>query len=244
MAHLRNNLVFGALASAWGALSAAGVALAIILAAPFMGGRQAFNAISGWWIRQQLALLGVTWSVEGWDRVWPEIRDGRRSAVFMPNHQSQLDPPFLAMAVPAHPVFIAKKELLWMPVIGWAMALSGTIFIDRGSRERSVQSLKRAAQRIRDGINVLIFPEGTRTRTGELLAFKKGGFHLAADAGVPIVPIAITGAYQVLPKGTYIARPGHIRLVFGEPVDTQAYPDRASLQEEVRRRMEALLAQP
>lgn len=241
MASIRSTRIFRTLAAAWGILSALGVALAIILMAPFGLSRRAFFRLSAWWVRQQLALSGIRWSVEGWEALPEDIRSGRQPVVFMPNHGSLLDPPFVLTALPLHPVFIAKKEIRLIPLVGWAVACAGMIYIDRGSRERAVASLKQAAQEVRSGKSVVIFPEGTRTRDGALLPFKKGGFHLAADAGVPIVPVGIQGAFEVLPKGTFLLNPGRIRVKVGEPV---ALEDREALIGMVRGRIEALLREP
>ena len=102
----------------------------------------------------------------------------------MSNHESNLDPPVLISGIPIPAVFLAKKEVKWMVPVGWAAMMAGTIFIDRSNRERAINSLHRAAPEIRGGKSVVIFPEGTRTRTGELLPFKKGGFVMAEEAGV------------------------------------------------------------
>ena len=122
-----------------------------------------------------------------------------------------------------------------------AVAAAGMIFIDRKNREKAIAGIKRATEEIRGGKNVVIFPEGTRTRTGALGLFKKGGFNLAMDAGVPIVPMGIEGSFQVLPPGALVPRPGHFNAAFGEPVDPANYPDRDTLIEEVRRRVESLI---
>lgn len=243
MSSIRSTRIFRALAAAWGILSALGVALAIILLAPFGLSRRAFFRLSAWWVRQQLALCGVAWSVEGWEALPEAIRSGRQPVVFMPNHGSLLDPPFVLTALPLHPVFIAKKEIRLIPLVGWAVACAGMIYIDRGSRERAVLSLKRAAQQVRAGKSVVIFPEGTRTRDGRLLPFKKGGFHLAADAGVPIVPVAIRGAFEVLPKGSFLLNPGRIRVAVGTPVPMSAHGDRDALVAAVRTQLAALLGE-
>lgn len=243
MASIRRTRIFRTLAAAWGLISALGVALAIILMAPFGLARRAFFRLSAWWVWQQLALCGIRWSVEGWEALPEDIRSGRQPVVFMPNHGSLLDPPFVLTALPLHPVFIAKKEIRLIPLVGWAVACAGMIYIDRGSRERAVASLKRAAQEVRAGKSVVIFPEGTRTRKGDLLPFKKGGFHLAADAGVPIVPVGIQGAFEVLPKGTFLLNPGRIRVKVGAPVAIEPHPDREALIQVVRSRIEALLGE-
>jgi 1-acyl-sn-glycerol-3-phosphate acyltransferase len=225
----------------WGLLSAGLVCTFCCLAAPILGPRRAFFGIGSWWIRQQFALCGVKWRTQGWEKLPEAIRTERQPVVFMCNHESLLDPPFLVTAIPIPAVYIAKKEVKWMPGVGWAVWAAGMIFIDRKNREKAIAGLQKAALEIRGGKNVVIFPEGTRTRTGALGPFKKGGFNLAQDAGVPIVPMAIEGAYGVLPPGEWVPRPGHFNAAFGDPVDPTDYPDRDALIEEVRRRVVILI---
>jgi 1-acyl-sn-glycerol-3-phosphate acyltransferase len=181
--------------------------------------------------------------MEGWERLPEAIREGRQPVIFMSNHESQMDPPVLVAALPLPAVFIAKKELQYFPFIGWAAWAAGVIFIDRGNRERSIRSIQDAAQQIRDGKNVVIFPEGTRSRTGEMLPFKKGGFALAMEAGVPIVPLATVGGHHVLASGSLKIRPGRFRLRVGDPVHPAEHQDRDALMAEVRSRIEALVAE-
>jgi len=237
----RNNRVWMILMGAWGCLSAALLCTICCLAAPFLGPRRAFFGIGKWWIRQQFFLVGVRWRVEGWENLPEAIRSEQQPVVFMCNHESLLDPPFLVTAIPIPAVYIAKKEVKWMPGIGWAVWAAGMIFIDRSNREKAIAGLKRAALEIHGGKNVVIFPEGTRTRTGELGVFKKGGFNLAVEAGVPIVPMALEGSRGVLPRGTLIPRPGHFNAAFGAPVDPADYPDRDALIAEVRSRVASLI---
>jgi 1-acyl-sn-glycerol-3-phosphate acyltransferase len=237
----RSNRIWMVLMGAWGFLSAALICTLCCLAAPIIGPRRSFFGIGKLWTRQQFALCGVKWRVEGWPQIPEAIRTEKQPVVFMCNHESLLDSPFLVTAIPIPAVYIAKKEVRWMPGIGWAAWAAGMIFIDRKNRETAIAGLKRAAILIRGGKNVVIFPEGTRTRTGELGIFKKGGFNLALDAGVPIVPMAIEGAFGVLPPGKWVPRPGHFNAVFGEPVNPSEFPDMDTLIEEVRKRVARLI---
>ncbi len=242
MANWRDNAVWGFITMIWGLASVPLIVILILLAACVMGPHRAFWALGPWWHRQFFAFCGITRRITGWDAVPEPIRSGAQPAIFMSNHQSQLDPPFLLGAIPVHAVYIAKKELKWVPFLGWAAAAAGAIFVDRSNRERAVASLHAAAMKVKGGRNVVIFPEGTRTTTGALLPFKKGGFNLALDAGVPIVPVATVGGFRILPKGARRVRPGLYEVRFGEPVDPAAFSNRESLMAEVRRRMEALIA--
>lgn len=241
MGDWRSNRIWLVLTGAWGFFSAAAISTLCCLAVPFIGPRRAFFGIGKWWIRQQFFLSGVSSRVEGWEKLPEAIRTEKQPVVFMCNHESLLDPPFLVNAIPIPAVYIAKKEVKWMPGIGWAAWAAGMIFIDRKHREKAIEGIRKAAQEIRGGKNVVIFPEGTRTRTGELGPFKKGGFNLALDAGVPIVPLGIEGSFQVLPPGAWVPRPGHFYAAFGEPVDPAQFPDKDELMAEVRRRVEALI---
>lgn len=157
--------------------------------------------------------------------------DPARPAVYVANHQSQFDIPALVLAMPADFRIVAKRALLFIPIFGWALWLAGFVFIDRGNRERAIASLARAAGRLRRGTSVVIFAEGTRSPDGSLLPFKRGGFVLAIQAGVPIVPVTIQGGRAVLPKGALRIRPGVIDVHFGAPIETggHSYETRDSL---------------
>jgi 1-acyl-sn-glycerol-3-phosphate acyltransferase len=145
------------------------------------------------------------------------------AAIYIANHQSQFDIPALTLAMPVDFRMVAKRSLQYIPVFGWALWLAGFIFIDRSNRERAIRSLDRAAARLKRGTSVVIFAEGTRSTDGELLPFKRGGFVLAIQAGVPIVPVTLHGGLAILPKGSLRLRPGTIEVHFGAPIDTRAY---------------------
>jgi 1-acyl-sn-glycerol-3-phosphate acyltransferase len=224
----------------WGLLSLPLTAVAILLAAPFLGGRRSFFTIAPMWARIIFRLVRVDHRIYGWDDLPEAIRLERQPVIFMANHESNLDPPVLVGVLPIPAVYLAKEELKWMVPIGWAAMMAGTIFIDRGNRDRAIASLHRAADQIRGGKNVLLFPEGTRTRTGEMLPFKKGGFALAQEAGVPIVPLAAIGGYDMLPPGTVWIRPGRYIVLFGAPVRPEDFETREALMEEVQERIREL----
>ena len=227
----------------WGLVSLPMTAVAILVGAPFLGPRRSFWTIAPLWARMIFRLCAVAPTVTGWEALPEAIRSERESVIFMSNHESNLDPPVLISAIPIPAVYLAKKELKWMAPVGWAAMMAGTIFIDRSNRERAIQSLHQAAAEIRGGKSVVIFPEGTRTRTGKLLPFKKGGFVMAAEAGVMIVPLATVGGRQMLPPGAVRIRPGRYVVAFGEPVDPKAFPNREALIAEVRNRIGALREQ-
>jgi 1-acyl-sn-glycerol-3-phosphate acyltransferase len=217
--------------------------LGILLAIPFLGRRRAFFAVGPMFARGMAWFCHIPFALHGWEQMPEAIRAGRQPVIFMSNHESQLDPPILVAALPLPAVYIGKKELKYVPFIGWASWAAGVIFIDRGDRERAIRSIQDAARQIRGGKNVVIFPEGTRSPTGQMLPFKKGGFALAMDAGVPIVPMATVGGFQALPSGSLRIRPSRYTLLVGAPVHPSDFEDRESLMKEVRSRIEALVTE-
>ncbi len=244
MANWRDSRIGGIVMTVWAAVTVPLTVIGILLAIPFLGPRRAFFTIGPLYARG-LAWFGrMPMILEGWEQLPAEIREGRQPVIFMSNHTSQLDPPVLIGVLPLPAVYIAKKEVKYIPFVGWAAMVAGVIFIDRRERERAIQSIHAAALEIRGGKSVVIFPEGTRSRTGGLLPFKKGGFALALDAGVPIVPLATVGGFQVLPRGSGILRRGRYRVRAGEPVDPAGFGDRETLSLAVRERIQALMAEP
>jgi len=161
---------------------------------------------------------GMRVEVVGGDKV----RDDR-AYVYMSNHQSHLDIPVLYWALPRRTLrMVAKKELFRVPVFGGAMRAVGVVELDRGNRDRAIASLGAATAAIADGVSMWIAPEGTRSRTGQVGPLKKGGFHLAVDAGAAIVPVAISGTRAALPPGGRSIRRGvAVRVVIGDPIETR-----------------------
>jgi len=169
-------------------------------------------------IRLAFALVGIRLRVVGTEH----IQRGR-SAVYAANHSSNIDPPvvFLAMS-PLYPRvrILYKAELRKLPLLVWVFDIAGFVPIERGNREQSFPALERATRALIDGHSFLIFPEGTRSRTGELLPFKKGGFVMAIGAQVPIVPVAVSGGRDAMRKGSSIIWPVTVTVVFGAPIPT------------------------
>ncbi len=165
----------------------------------------------------------------------PDI-DWSKPHIFVMNHQSMFDVPLAFAHIPVNIRFVAKHTLRLVPFLGWYMAMTGMVFVDRSKRPQAVQSLFAAGERIRQGANILAFPEGTRSRDGRILPFKKGIFVLALEAQVPIVPIAIEGSGKVLPADGFRVRPGEVRVKMGAPIHTasRTAEDRDELMREVR----------
>ncbi len=148
---------------------------------------------------------------------------GKHSYIYMCNHQSNYDIPVLFSALPVQFRWLAKAELFKIPIFGRSMRSAGYISIDRSNRKSAFRSLALAADMIRNGTSVMIFPEGTRSSDGRLLPFKKGGFVLAVDAGVPIIPIHISGTHEVMPKGRLLVFRRQVSINVGSPIQTSDY---------------------
>lgn len=162
--------------------------------------------------------------------------------VYIANHVSMLDIPVLVTALPQVPKFVMKKELLRVPLFGAAARAAGHIAIDRKNRGAAFAAYDEAARLIRGGRQALVFAEGTRSRSGRLMPFKKGPFVLAIAAQVPVVPIAVTGSFELMPRLSPSPRPGVVVLHVGHPILTTGldYEDRDALSRQVREALVAL----
>ncbi len=165
--------------------------------------------------RNWLRLSGVKVNVTG-----RELLDPQQPYVFVANHWSYLDAAPLFAYTGRRMGMVGKKELLKAPILGYGMGFVNVIAIDRSNRERAVESIQEATRRLRSGISFGVCPEGTRARPGEMLPFKKGAFHMAVQAGVPVVPIALKNSDQLMGRGTGEAWPGTIEMVMLPPVET------------------------
>jgi 1-acyl-sn-glycerol-3-phosphate acyltransferase len=183
------------------------------------------------WSRAVLWVGGVNVKVEWRGKLEPD-----QPYVIMANHQSSVDIWALFVALPLCIRMIAKKQLSRIPLFGWAMSAGRFIFIDRVNAIAARRSIEEAKNRIRGGQTVVLFPEGTRSRDGKLGAFKKGGFHLAIDAGVPILPVALKGTRETMPRGSLLLRAGRVQAIVGTPIPTAGLSetDRHKLLEQVR----------
>lgn len=162
--------------------------------------------------RLALWLSGVHLEVHGLEKI-----PHGRATIFMPNHQSNCDPPAIITILP--PVLVmAKQEFFRVPILGRAVAYRGFIPVDRRNREQAMAAVERAIIALKGGNSFLAFPEGTRSPDGRLQRFKSGIFVMAIKAGAAIVPISISGAYKIMPKGRFAIRPGRVRITLHDPI--------------------------
>lgn len=189
-------------------------------------------------VRLALLTSGISFRVTGREHVLLD-----RAAVYCSNHQSNVDPPVLFDALHPRMHILYKHEIDQIPILARAFRLGGFIPVDRRNRDSSLRSIEAGAASIRSGNSFLIFPEGTRSRTNELLPFKKGGFHMAILAQAPIVPVAIRGGRESMKRGSWLIRPVVIDIRVGEPVETAGMKstDRDALIQTVKGRIEDLL---
>ena len=160
-------------------------------------------------------LFGVAVETRGLSRV-----DRDRPYVFMSNHVSHIDSPALALSIP-HPLFwVFKKELSRIPVFGWVLLALGQVMVDRDDLFQARGALAQAASWLGGNNSILIYPEGTRSRDGTLRPLKKGGFFIAVQAGVPIVPVRVSGSRDIVPSGSLAVRPGRVVVELFDPIPT------------------------
>ena len=191
------------------------------------------------WARWNLWAAGTPLDVQGMERV-----PRGTPVVYASNHSSMFDIWALSLVLPGSTRFVAKHELTRVPVMGPAMLRAGHVTIDRFNRKRAFEAYERAAATIKSGISTIVFPEGTRSRTGELLPFKNAPFGLAIAAQVPIVPVYVHNTFQIMPKGAWRLRRLPIRIRIGAPIPTagMTLDDREALRDKVRAAIEALRA--
>lgn len=174
-------------------------------------------ALAGWSWRV-LGILGVDVSACGLENIYHH-----RSQIFFVNHQSNIDVLILGATVPVPFFWLYKHTLDRMPIIGRALRRQGHVSIVRSNPERARESIEKATQLVREGKNLLVFPEGTRSGKPQMRPFKKGVFHLAIEAKAPIVPVSIAHSWKIMPRGTLRLSPTHVNVRFHPPIDASLY---------------------
>ncbi len=169
------------------------------------------------WAPMIFFLFGIKFTSEFEEKL-PEI-----PSIYIANHLSQLDIAAVVGSIPKGLFFVAKKELSYVPLLAQYMQVMGMIFVDRGNREKAIKSMEEAAEKVSNGKNLVTFPEGTRSTSGQLLTFKKGSFIIAQKRNIPIVPMAIFGADKALKKGSFWVKPHPIHVHVGKAITAQEY---------------------
>lgn len=215
----------------WTVLVTGFFAVVVILISFISRNGDTIHKVARIWAKCILVASGVKVTVKG----LPNI-DPAGSYIYMSNHLSNFDIPILMSYLPVQFRWLAKAELFRIPLFGYAMKRAGYISIDRSDRKSAIQSLNKAAKIIRNGVSVVIFPEGTRSQNNNIQPFKKGGFFLAIDSGVHIVPIIIHAAWSIMPKKQFLVKPGNVVLEITSPIESSDYTreTRDDLMEKIR----------
>lgn len=174
-------------------------------------------------------LTGVQVKTVGLDKL-----DPNRTYIFMSNHVSNIDPPILLPLIPRRTSVMAKNELFRYPILGRTMRIGSLVPVDRGNRDAGIAAVREAAAVIRQGVNMTIYVEGHRSFDGKLLPFKKGPFYLAAECGVPVVPVTIAGTHEAMPKKRFSIKPVNVTVTFHSPIEPEEFGDRDGLIARVR----------
>ncbi len=187
---------------------------------PIFPNKRIANRPAEWWSRLTCYLFFIRVELLGADKI-----DTSQSYVFISNHQSSFDIFAFYGWMPHVFKWVMKAELKKIPLVGSACQTAGHIFIDRSNPVAALESMQEAESKLVNGTSIVIFPEGTRTKTGKVGRFKKGAFRIAQDLSLSMVPITIKGSYERFPRGTYYIRPGKIQLIIHNPINPMEYAD-------------------
>lgn len=172
------------------------------------------------WSKASFRLMFLPVSVDGFEHIQPN-----QSYVFVANHQSMFDVWLVYGWLPVVFKWLMKAELRRIPFVGTACKAAGHIFVERNNAKASVESLREIEKQLTGGVSTVIFPEGTRTRNGEIGRFKRGAFQIALDLGLPVIPLSISGCYEIMPKGALTVHHHHAHMHVGEPIDLKQFRD-------------------
>jgi len=193
-------------------------AVIVILTSFISTGGETPYKVARIWAKCILAASNIKVTVKGLSNL-----NRMGSYIYMPNHVSNFDIPVLQAYLPFQFRWLAKAELFKIPIFGYAMKRAGHISIDRSDRKSAIQSLNKAVKTIQNGVSVVIFPEGTRSQDNNIQSFKKGGFFLAVDSGVHIIPIIIHGTWLIMRKKQSLVKSGNVVLEITSPIDSSGY---------------------
>ena len=208
-----------------------------LLLAPFDRTGAMQHWCARWWCRLIAWTIFARIKVRGKENVRPD-----RNYVYMANHASLIDIPALFAYLPFQFRIMAKKELFYVPFMGWHLWTAGNFPVDRSDPRKTARSLRGVVDGIKAGKSLAVFPEGTRSDDGHLQEFKAGAFKIALRAGVPIVPVAIRGTHALLPKHSLAPRPGRVEVIIGRPIETAGYRE-TQLRDLIQRTHIAIAAQ-
>jgi 1-acyl-sn-glycerol-3-phosphate acyltransferase len=182
-----------------------------------------------------LWIAGIHVRVEGAENIPGGV------SIFASNHASNIDPAALVPHIPRRVALLAKKEVFKIPILSKAIRLAKLIPVDRADKEAAAESVDLAIKYLREGLSFCVYPEGTRSRDGRLLPFKRGTFVMAIRAGVPVVPVSLAGTQRLMRKGDWTIHPGEVLVRFGTPVDAERYS--VDQRDELRQRVQDLVAE-
>jgi 1-acyl-sn-glycerol-3-phosphate acyltransferase len=187
-----------------------------------------------WGALKGVQLAGVRVRPIGLEKI-----DPAGTYIFMSNHASNIDPPLMLPLIPRRTSVMTKQELFRYPLLGTIMTIGALVPVDRGNRDAGIAAVQAASKVVGQGINMTIYVEGKRSLDGRLLPFKKGPFYLAMECNVPVVPVTISGSYDVMPKRRFAIEPGEVQVIFHDPIQPNDFGSREVLMEKVRRAIDS-----